>query len=355
MIRKSLNELEGNEVLARNILTENGAELMTAGTVVRKDYIKRLKELNYEYVYVRDKDTYIDFKQPDYIVKEQLRKESIETVKNVLERHIFKNATDIEKLCKVADNIIQEVMSEEEIEDQLTNIRKEGNDLYTHSINVCSLSSVMGLKWGLDKKRVTEMAKGSLLHDIGLKYTTISYQNKDEADMSINDLKEYRKHVINGYIGIESVKWLSETAKRIVLLHHERGDGLGYPFKNHYSELEDEIKIVAICEEFDSMITGIGRRMYKVYEAIEYMKVHSLEYFDKKLVDMFLQMVAMYPIGTKVITSEGDVGIVIKQNKQSPERPVIKIIADKYGNKISDKNKVDLMESLTIFIVDTYE
>lgn len=355
MKRKSVDELEGNEILARHILSESGFELISKGTIIRKEYIKRLKELNYEFVYIEENERNIDFEQPDYVVKEQVKKESIETVKKVLERHVFKNANDIEKLCEVADNIIEDIINEEEMESQLINIRKNGNDLYTHCINVCSIASVMGLKCGLSKERVCQLAKGSMLHDIGLKYTTVSYQDKDEADMSMNDLKEYRKHVISGYEGIEDVDWLSNTAKRIVLLHHEKGDGSGYPFKNHYAELEDEIKIVAICEEFDSMVTGMGRRTYKVYEAIEYIKAHSIDFFDSKLVDMFIQMVAKYSIGTKIVTSEGEIGIVIKQNKESPDRPVIRIIANKDGNRIDENVEIDLMKVLTVFIADTYE
>lgn len=355
MVKKSVDELEGGEVLARHILTESGFELMAAGTIVRKDYISRLKELNYEYVYIKNEEKVIDFQKPDYIVKEEVRKESIEVVKNVLERHVFKNSKDIEKLCQVADNIIEEIINEEEIKEQLTNIRREDNDLYTHSINVCSIASVIALKWNLSKERVAQLAKGSLLHDIGLRYTTVNFENRNEQDMQKNEIKEYRKHVISGYDGIEDVEWLSETAKRIVLLHHELGDGSGYPFKHHYSELEDEIKIVALCEAFDSMITGIGDRIHKIYEAIEYIRVHSIDYFDKNFVDILIQMVALYPIGTKVITSMGDIGIVIRQNDETPERPVLKLLEDRYGKQIKEEIELDLLKELTVFIVDTYE
>lgn len=355
MIRKKVDELEGNEVLARHILTESGFELIAVGTVIRKDYIKRLKELNYEYIYIKETENIIDFKQPDYIVKEEVRKESIDTVKKVLERHIFRNSSDIEKLCQVADHIIEEIINEDEISEQVTNIRKEGYDLYTHSINVCSLASVMGLKIGLSQERVRQLAKGSLIHDIGLKYTTSKYENCNEEDMSRNDLKEYRNHVISGYEGIKNAEWMSDTAKRIILLHHEKGDGSGYPFKHHYSELEEEIKIVAVCEAFDSMITGIGSKRHKVYEAIEYIKVHVVDYFEKEYVDMLMQMVALYPIGIKVVTSEGEIGIVIKQNKENPERPVIRLISNKFGNGLTNEVILDLLEELTVFIVDTYE
>lgn len=355
MIRKSIDQLDGDEILAKHIVTESGFELMASGTVIRKDYIKRLKELNYEYVFIKEQGLDIDFEQPDYIVKEEVRKKGINDVKNVLERHVYKNSTDIEKLCEVANTIIDEVLNEKEINEELTNIRKEGHDLYTHSINVCSLASVMGLKRGISKKRIKQLAKGCLLHDIGLRYTTVEYERISEEQMSLNDLKDYRKHVINGYEGIKDVEWLSETAKRIVLLHHERGDGKGYPFKNNAQDLEEEIKIANICEVFDSMITGIGSKVYKIYEVIEYIKAHSIDYFDPKLVEILIHMVAMYPIGIKVITNEGEMGIVIKQNKECPERPVIKIITNEHGNKIKFEKTIDLIESLTIFIVDTME
>ena len=66
-------------------------------------------------------------------------------------------------------------------------------------------------------------------------------------------------------------------------------------------------------------------------------------------------MVAMYPIGTKVITSENEIGVVVRQNKDCIDRPVIKIISDKEGKRVDGEPEKDMTKYLTIFIVDTIE
>ena len=65
---------------------------------------------------------------------------------------------------------------------------------------------------------------------------------------------------------------------------------------------------------------------------------------------LFLQL---YPVGIKVITSEGETGIVVRQNKKFTDRPVIKMLKHSDGSLYEDEVEKDLMEYLTLFIVDT--
>jgi hypothetical protein len=65
-------------------------------------------------------------------------------------------------------------------------------------------------------------------------------------------------------------------------------------------------------------------------------------------------MVAMYPVGTKVIISDNRIGVVVKQNKECIDRPVLKIIADRTGKELPEET-IDMTKSLTIFIEDTLD
>ena len=66
-----------------------------------------------------------------------------------------------------------------------------------------------------------------------------------------------------------------------------------------------------------------------------------------------LNNIAWFPNGSKVITNENEVGIIIKQNKGLADRPIIKIIRDSSGNDLEDGPVKNLLECLTVFIVDT--
>lgn len=352
-----LEDLKGNEKLGKHILTESGMELMTKGSQIKPEYITKLRELGIEYVFIDETAFWdIDFKNENNgIIREKVKEESKELVKNVLERHIYKHTAELERLCQAANIIVEDILSEEEIMERVANIRKEGTDIYSHSINVCSLATVMALKNGYDKDTVMEIAKGCILHDIGLRYTALKYENIDINDANSKERSEFRRHVIMGFDAIKDEPWASQIVKDIVLLHHERNDGTGYPFKNHASDIDDIVKIVEVCDAFDSMINGIGYKQLKVHQVVEYIRSKSLSAFEKKYADQLLTMVAVYPIGTKVITSEDEIGIVVKQNKECIDRPVLKIIAGTDGIKLDEEVIKDMTEHLTMFIVDTLD
>ena len=98
------------------------------------------------------------------------------------------------------------------------------------------------------------------------------------------------------------------------------------------------------------MICGIGCKRVKVHEAIEYMKNFKNVLFDGKIVDTFLGFTAVYPAGTLVLTNEGETAVVISQNKDFQDRPVIRILKDKEGNDIKGEIIKDLLKVHSVFI-----
>ncbi len=352
-----VSDLKGNERLAKHILTESGSELMAQGSIIKVDYIDKLIQLGIEQVFIDDSLFLdIDFSNEDKgFIKEQVKEESRAIVKDILEKHVYKNTSDLAKLCTAADNIINDITSEEQVMERVVNIRKEGTDIYAHSINVCAMATLIALKNNFVKEMVREIAKGCILHDIGLRYVVVPYENVDVNKLDPKERSEFRKHVILGYDTLKDELWLGQVAKDIVLFHHERNDGTGYPFKNNGNSLSDAVKIVEVCDAFDCMLNGIGCEQMKVHEVVEYIRFHSLMAFEEKYATQLLQMVAMYPVGTKVVTSDGEVGVVIKQNKQCVDRPVLKIIVDKDGKPVEDEVIKDMTVYLTMFIIDTVD
>ena len=69
-----------------------------------------------------------------------------------------------------AERIIESVLSEPEVINNITEIRNLSTDMYTHCINVCSLSTIMALRLKMSDKQVKNVSMGAMLHDIGLRY-----------------------------------------------------------------------------------------------------------------------------------------------------------------------------------------
>lgn len=343
---KKLTELKGNEILSKPIISWDDTIVLPEGVTLRPEYISMLKELGIRKVHVRDTE------EPEgegiVILKTEIERSAKEKVRDVLERHTYHNNKELEELSKTADNIIDTILEEEQVVEKVFDIRERSADIYEHSISICSLSILTAIKMGLDKKKAHDIGVGCLLHDIGLRYLTINIIDRDEKDFNPQELQEYRKHPVYGYSNIQEEKWISDVGKNIILSHHERLDGSGFPLKAR--EMPIECKIVAVCDAFDEMICGIAQKKAKVYEAIEYLKAFKNIKFDGTIVDVFLGFIAVYPVGTRVLTNEGETAVVTAQNKEFPSRPVIRIIKDRNGRNVREGNVRDLVKVQNIYI-----
>lgn len=347
----SLDTIKGNEVLAKDIFNNSNMILMTAGSVIKKDYIGRLKDLGIQYIYIEDEIAKgINLTSSlDLQIKEQCQ----DAVKDILSKYSYENDKELEEIKVIADEIINDIISEPMIIFNLSNIRDKSESTYSHSLNVCALSVMVAFKLKLAKNKIRDIAIGCLLHDVGLTYLPIELQNTNMDLYSDKEQREIKKHTIYGYSATEKVKWLSTTAKEIIIGHHERLDGSGYPFHLKADRIKIGVKIAAVCDEFDSKIYGNLTKKVKVHDVIDYIVSHAGVLFDLSVVQAFVNSVAAYPTGTLVVTNLNETGIVLRQNSQCPTRPVIRILKDKEGKDLKEWIEKDLTKELTLFIRDT--
>lgn len=353
MRRISINAIKGTEKLARDLINESGIILMSQGNVVKAEYIPRLKELEIDYLYIED-----DFSQGvkiDKLVDKEIREHCEESVRNIIERYTYNGNTELEFLTIVAEEIIKGVLEEPEVMYNISGIRQRSEDTYSHCVNVCILSVLIAIKLKLPQNKIREIAIGSLLHDIGFQYIGNDYSKTEYKDLKPNEIKEIKKHVIYGYSAIEKEEWLSSVAKEVILYHHENIDGSGYPFHLKNERIKIGSKIVAVCDEFDRKVYGFYSSKLKVHEAIDYIMSLSGIKFDFSVVKMFYESVAAYPNGTTVVTNEGEIGIVLRQNIKCPTRPIIRIVIDKDGYNCDEWIEKDLTCDLTLHISDTID
>lgn len=149
------------------------------------------------------------------------------------------------------------------------------------------------------------------------------------------------------------MEWLTQISKDIIISHHERLDGTGYPFHIREDRIKIGSKIAAVCDEFDSKVYGNLTTKLKVHDAIDYIVSQAGVLFDFTVVKAFVDSVAAYPTGALVITNKEEVGIVLRQNHKCPTRPVIRIIKNIEGNRPLVWTEKDLTKELTLFITDT--
>ncbi len=341
-----VSNLLGGEILAKPIITNEYKILLSEDTVLRKEYIEKLDELGISEVYVKDKD-HVHL-QEVVLLKSEIEETFRTKVKEVLERHTYNNTGELSQLTDTADKIINNILNEDEVVEKIFDIKERSADIYEHSINLCSLATLTALKTEVAEEYVHDIGVGCLLHDLGLRYLTFNYEDQDIETLNRIEMTEYMKHPVYGFSAVREESWLSDLSKKVILYHHETLDGEGYPL--HATEIPYEIAIVNLCDTFDEMICGIGRRRMKVYEAIEYIKTFRGIKYDPEIVDAFLDFTAVYPVGSRVLLNDNSEGQVIRQNKEFPDRPVIMLAKDKNGNVIPRGKEIDLVKVNNLFI-----
>ena len=178
MKRMKLSELTGNEILAQSLMTWDYQIILPEGVVLKKEYISKIEEMGILEVYVKE-----DQANEIVILKNDIEKTIKNKVKSILERHTYQNNKELQGLTQAADEIITNILDEKEVIEKVFDIRERSADIYEHSISLSSMAILTALRLKLDKSVIHDIGVGCLLHDIGLRYTTLDYEDKSMEDM----------------------------------------------------------------------------------------------------------------------------------------------------------------------------
>ncbi len=346
-----IDDLKDGEYLSKPVITKDGQKLFYEGTCVHPSQIERLKEHGIATVEIFDHDLAVQ--KPKEIKKEEVQADCSKKVKTVLENYVLKDEESLREIENTANQIIDDVFQNTEIAEIVFDIKERSANLYDHAITVSALSVITAIKMNMNRNSVYSIGVGSLLHDLGLKYISVDYINKDPNSFTPDNLFEFKKHTVYGFSSVEKENWMSSASKKIILSHHEKVNGTGYPLKQ--TVIPAEVRIVSVCDAFDDMICGIGYKQMHVSEAIAYIRQQRDISFDGMVVDQFLQFVAAYPVGTMVQTTAGDKAIVVEQNEHFTDCPIIRLLQDQNGKEYEKETLVNLAEDRTISIKKVLE
>ncbi|MCP2520997.1 response regulator [SCandidatus Aminicenantes bacterium Aminicenantia_JdfR_composite] len=253
---------------------------------------------------ITDIDTAIDSMRrgaDGYITKPFKLKELISTVKKAIEKRnlIIQKRKHEEELKKL---VIERTA-------QLKETIKELNEVYrvtiesfikaldfreaeseAHSKRTCAYTRVLAQEIGIrNKNELEDLEKGALLHDIG-KIGIPDRILKKPSSLSPEEWEWIRKHPILGYKIIKNISSLKNSTQ-IVLFHHERYDGRGYPFGLSKEEIPIEARIFSVVDAFEAITTNRPYRKARSFEeAKEEIKRLAGAQFDPEIVKAFLSI-----------------------------------------------------------------
>lgn len=310
----SISHVKENDIAAMNISDANGTLLVAHGAVLTKTLISRLKNLGFQGIYIGDSISE-DIEIPEKISAE-LRGLAKECIRSV----------NVKDSLTISRALIEEMMEKQIVSLDMQDVRPFDDFTYAHTINVAVISCVIGIAMKLNSKDLFDLVNAAVLHDFGKLKVPEAIINKAER-LTGAEYEEVKRHVSYSCEMIENNEEISEETKAAVRAHHENEDGSGYPNGLTSEEIPLIAKILHVADVYDALVSNRPYKAgYAPWEAVEYLMGGCGIIFDKEVVDNFVKVVPIYPIGTEVRLSNGEIGVVIANKGNNNLRPVVRII-----------------------------
>ena len=267
---------------------------------------------------------------------------------------LFSQASSGQKLTTdqvliLADEITESVFRNEYAITILTRIRQQSNYQWEHAINTAILICGFGLYLGFKKSIVKQITLGALFHDIGLARVPQAILEKPST-LTENEMSVVKKHISWGLEIGKRDNILNNVIIDMMVNHHERLDGSGYPRGLDESKLSKLAKMTAIVDVYDAM-TG-DRSYQKGISPMAAMRhlLSNKDKFDQELVQQFIKYTGVYPVGSLVELSNEKLAIVTEGNRKEPLKPKLKMVYSTKLNGLITPKSYDLQEQDTTIL-----
>lgn len=261
---------------------------------------------------------------------------------HMMEYDVRNGKLDMAKAKEAVEPIVNSIIRNSDAFLWLSKLHDHDSGSYEHSVQNCALGIVFGRHIGLKKNELSTLAIGLLLMDVGkimlpkeLLTKTTPHTQEETAVM--------RKHVAFTVEILRAAKDFNEHIINIALTHHERYDGSGYPNGLIGTQAPAFGRMAAIIDCYDSMISSTPYKQ-AIPEHKSLQNIYNLreKYFQKDLVEQFIQCMGVYPTGSLVELTSGAVGAVLSQNAAQKMKPKILMLLDNKKQPFKKHHVFDL-------------
>ncbi len=323
--------LEG-KVLANTILAADGNALLVAGTILTLSFVRRLQRKGYRFVYIDDELS--SGIQPDEVIDAHTRARAFEAVQGSLKCIAEKRPIDSGKVSHAVEDIVESIRRRAGVTFSIATIRTLDEYTFVHSLNVCVLALIIGLESGLNRRQLIELGVGALLHDVGKVIVPLDILNKPD-ELTTEEMALVKLHTIEGFQILRNQQGIGLLSAHVALQHHERMDGTGYPRGLTARNIHPYARMAAVADVMDALT---GPRPYRTGMLPDQARrfVGSLAYnqLDETFVSILLKRVCVFPTGSTVRLSSGEIAVVSRQSPADPARPVVRVLSDRRGRPV---------------------
>ncbi|MBI2380924.1 MAG: HD-GYP domain-containing protein [Gammaproteobacteria bacterium] len=273
-------------------------------------------------------------REPQVRVEEEMPKAVVvhertsKLVKSMLDDIRFGALINTTALKEQVNECVESIIRNPDAMLWLTQLRNKDSHSGEHALNACILAVVFGRYLGLPKDELEKLGLCGLLHDVGKTQVPDHILRKPGA-LTADEMAEMKKHTIHGRNILMATSDMYYGAVDVAYTHHERMDGSGYPRGLTGSQISPYSRMLAVIDTYSDLISPqIYRKELTAFEALKIINKDKASKFDEQLVKHFVAMVGVFPVGSIVELSNGEVGIVIATNRKHLTQPRVLALLD---------------------------
>lgn len=235
---------------------------------------------------------------------------------------------EVAHMSPMVENITDSIFRNKDAFISLARIKKKDEYTFQHSVSVCALLVAFSQAMEYEKNVILEAGMGGLLHDIG-KMKIPDYILNKPAPLTEEEFAIMRSHSALGRELLEHTPGVPEAAIIITGQHHERYDGTGYPGKLKDQQISPLGQMASIVDVYDALTSNrIYHKGMEPTAALKKLFEWSRFHFNAKLVERFICLIGIYPVGTLVKLESGMLAVVVSPGHESLLRPTVRIVFD---------------------------
>lgn len=336
-----LDEVQPGMLLARSLFDEKGQILLGKGIELSESYLARLKGLGISQVAVEAPGT--EDIQIETLISDRLRQQTAFSVR----KEFQKQKLDMDVIHKMVNDLVDEIVNNRSMVLQISNLKNYDAYTFQHSVDVCSLGLAFARRLGLDPVRMKKLGVGLLLHDIGKMKIPEAILNKP-GKLTEEEFAIIKSHPEVGWELLKNVEDISPLSRAVILQHHEKWDGSGYPQQLTGPKIHLFGRISAIVDVYDAMTSDrIYRARFQPHQALDYIVTAANKHFALDLVQKFLTLVPPYGVGTTLKLSTGQTAVVKDIDINHPTRPTVRVVGSQEELNLSREADVTILEVLS--------
>ncbi|MCB1690591.1 MAG: HD-GYP domain-containing protein [Halioglobus sp.] len=251
---------------------------------------------------------------------------------------------DVIKLRKAVEPMVDSISRNPDACLWVSRLKDHDQYTYHHALSAAVWSVSLGRQLGLPRRDLRSLAMGCMLMDVG-KLRVDRELLQAERKLTTEEAAEVALHVSHGLEILKECGILNKDVIDIVAHHHERFDGSGYPAGLKRDVIPPFARIAAIVDTYDAVTSNRSyAKAISPSDAIKLLYDLRDQDFQAELVEAFIQAIGIYPAGTLVELSSGEVGVVVAEYRTRRLRPKVLLLLDAHKNRLPAARVIDLQE-----------